>query len=82
MLDRKTALKNISQNVARMLKVRGWKVADLVRASHEPHNTVYRVFRGENIPDAVTLANIADALDTTTDKLMETPSEGKLQTVA
>lgn len=82
MLDRKTALKNITQNVNRILKSRGWTVADLVRASREPQNTVYRIFRGENIPDAVTLANIADALDTTTDKLMETPSLEKMQTVA
>ena len=74
MRDKTRAKRNISRNISRLLEVRHWSVADLVRESGEPHQTVYRTARGESIPDAVTLANLADTLDTTIDKLLETPA--------
>jgi len=80
--DKTKAKLNIKANINRLLHVRGWSVADLVRESREPHQTVYRTARGESVPDAVTLANIADTLDTTIDKLLETPLSEKLQEVA
>ena len=81
LINKTTAKKRIATNLRRMLDARHWTVADLVRESGEAHNTVYRVFRGENVPDAVTLANIADALDTSVDLLLQESVE-KSKTLA
>ena len=71
MIDKATAKERIATNLRRLIAARGWTVADLVRESHEAHNTVYRIIRGENVPDAVTLANLADVLDTSIDRLLQ-----------
>lgn len=74
-IDKLTAKKRISANIRRMLASRGWDVADLVGKSGVPHNTCYRVARGDNVPDAATLANLAEALETSTDRLLAEFSE-------
>lgn len=60
----------ISQNLRRLLAKRGLNVRDLVGLSHEPHNTVYRIVRGDNTPSVATLSALARALDTTIDYLI------------
>ena len=82
MIDRDHAKKNIHANLVRLLAVRGWSIRDLVFASGEPHNNVYRTVRGESVPSAVTLRNLADALDVNTDTLLNPPPKQNLQTVA
>lgn len=65
----------ISHNIKEILRVLGWNVRKLVYKSGIPQNTVYCITRGVYVPNAVHLKNIADALNVTTDRLLEIPEE-------
>jgi transcriptional regulator with XRE-family HTH domain len=69
--DPQTAKKVISNNIRKCLRSRGWNVRNLVLETNEPHNTVYRVCRGDNEPRVALLANIAEALRVTVDSLLD-----------
>ena len=78
MLTVDDAKANISANLKRILKDRGMTVYDLVRRTGAPQNSVYRVVRGENEPGATLLAQIAEALDVSIERLMSFPDKTKI----
>lgn len=73
MITEQDARTNISENIQDILVALGWNPRKLVIRSGVPQNTVYRVVRGESIPDVVHLKNIADALGVTVERLLENP---------
>lgn len=70
---------NISRNVRYELEVRGWKAADLARATDESEMRISLLVRGKKLPTAAFLARVAEALDTTSDRLLrDAPSREKI----
>lgn len=75
------AKRNIAANVSRLLGVRGWSQKQLASATGETNMIISRIVRGVHVPNAATLARIAEALDTSTDILLdEPPKENSRQT--
>lgn len=66
---------NVAVNLRRLLDDREWSVATLIAKSGVPHNTVYRILRGENEPSLSHLAAICDVLGCSIDKIISEPPE-------
>lgn len=64
---------NLSSNIRALLDERGISVYRLARMVEEPQNTVYRIVRGENVPNAVLLSRIAEAFSASIDDLLKKP---------
>ena len=64
------AKENISRNVRAILARRKWTTSELVARTGLPTNTVYRIVRGENLPNSAHLKSIADALGVRMDRLI------------
>ena len=68
---------NISANIRRILDARGMTPYTLAKMTGKPQNSIYRLVRGENEPGAVMLAQIAEALDVSIDRLFAYPEKRK-----
>ena len=69
------AKKNIAANIRRLLAARGWTQTDLSEAAHENKMTISNVCTGKHVPGAGLLARIAEALDVSIDRLVDSPPE-------
>jgi transcriptional regulator with XRE-family HTH domain len=69
--------RNIAANINRILGARGLSPADLIEATGEPPNTIYRLCRGENVPLADLVDVVARTLDVSVDRLLEKPVQKK-----
>lgn len=69
------ARSNIATNLRRALDDREMSVADLIEKTKVPHNTVYRMLRGDNQPSVAHLATICDALQVSMDKIVARPPD-------
>jgi transcriptional regulator with XRE-family HTH domain len=61
---------NLARNLKQTLESRAITPYRLAKLIEEPQNSVYRICRGDNVPNAVILARIAEALDVTIDELL------------
>lgn len=68
---------NISANLRRLLDLRGWAQSDLARESDVKEMMISLVVRGISLPGISIAARIADALETSIDKLIAPPPEKK-----
>lgn len=64
------ARKNISANLRRLLKQRGWSQGELARRSQESAMNVSRIINGVNLPNAAILARLGEALEVSADFLI------------
>ncbi len=69
------ARKNISANLRRLIKAKGWSQGELARRASESAMNVSRIINGINLPNAAILARLAEALEVSTDYLIS--SHGK-----
>lgn len=76
------AKRNIAANVARLLALRGWTQKQLADATGETNMIISRIMREKHVPNAATLARIAEALDTSTDILLDPPPKEKSRQTA
>ena len=71
------ARRNVSVNIARILKARGWNTLRLAETvvgdAPTTQNTIYRIVRGESYGSVPVLAAIAEALCVTVDYLISDP---------
>lgn len=74
MIDNKTALFRISANIQHFMQMQGVSQADLVRKTGENSMNISRTCRGQNVPNIVLLARIAEALDVSVDQLLSEPA--------
>ncbi len=74
MITDKQTKSYLAENVSDLLDSRGWTQKQLADATGENQMMISRIVRGEHIPAASVLARIAEALDTTMDKLLEPPA--------
>lgn len=65
----------ISANVQRLLQAREWTQMRLAAATGENQATISRIVNGLHIPNAATLARVAEAFDVTVDRLLMEPPE-------
>ncbi len=63
--------RNLSRNLKKTLDIQGLTPYRLAKMVDEPQTSVYRIVRGENVPNAVLLARMAEALDVTVDSLLQ-----------
>ena len=63
----------VAANVRRLLRDRGWRQADLARATGETEMRVSRCLRAEHVPSVGLLKRFAEALGTTMDELTDPP---------
>ncbi len=70
MITKAEARKRIAANVRRIRTQRGLTQVELATASQIEQSTISRLERGHVLPNAADLANLAEALDSTTEALM------------
>lgn len=75
MITESDARRNIAANLRRILDERRMKQTDLAKRSGESDMTVSRLLRGQNAPTITILANVAEALDVSIDRLISVPPE-------
>lgn len=63
--------RSLARNLKRNLKSQGITPYRLAKMVEEPQTSVYRIVRGENVPNAVLLARMAEALGVTIDSLLK-----------
>jgi len=73
MISDESAVRNISENLQRLLDDRGWTQAHLAKLTGESSTTITRVVRGLNKSGPGILARIAEALDVSIDRLVGPP---------
>ena len=78
MISSDDAKRNLSANIKRLLADRGWSQTELCQRTEQAHATISRTINGLNVPSAVVLARIAEALDVSIDRLLAPPSEKTL----
>jgi transcriptional regulator with XRE-family HTH domain len=64
------AKQNIANNIRILLAERNWKQSDLASATGESEMRVSLAVRGRKLPSAAFLARIAEALNSTVDRLL------------
>lgn len=70
MFKKNEAKANIARNVRRLMDLYGWSQSELGREAKVTQVFISRLLDQVMIPNAVDLANVADALGTTSDALM------------
>lgn len=70
MFKKNEAKANIAQNVRRLMDLYGWSQSELGRVAQVKQVFISRLLDEVMIPNAVDLANVAEALGTTSDALM------------
>ena len=65
--------RNLTRNLKRILEAADVTPYRLAKMIDEPQNSVYRFCRGDNVPNAVILARVAEALGVTVDELIRSP---------
>lgn len=75
MITEAEAKQNVPANLRRILADRVWTPLELARRSQLSQSTVYAAYNGRNIPSAFVLRRIAEALDVSTDRLLDPPPE-------
>lgn len=68
---------NMSVNIRRLLAVRNWAQSDLAREADVREMMISLVVRGKSLPGIAIAARIAEALETSIDKLILPPPEKK-----
>lgn len=69
-IDDNEAKANIAANVTFLLHERDWPQRKLASITRETRMMICRICRGEHLPNAATLARIAEALHTSVDWLL------------
>lgn len=69
-IDDQDAKANIAANVTFLLKERDWSQRKLATITHETRMMICRICRAEHLPNAATIARIAEALHTSVDWLL------------
>lgn len=77
MIDDDDAKRNLSANITRLLKDRGWNQKELSERTEQTNATISRTVNGLNVPGAVVLSRIAEALDVSIDRLLAPPPAEK-----
>lgn len=75
MISDATTKQRISANVQRLLQARAWTQMRLAAATGETQATISRIVNALHMPNAATLARIAEAFDVTVDRLLMEPPE-------
>lgn len=75
MLTEAQAKQNVPANLCRILSDRKMTPRELSRRAQLSQSTVYAAYNGRNIPSAFVLRRIAEALDVSTDRLLDPPPE-------
>lgn len=73
MITREQAKANIAANLSRMLADRNISQTELAKRTGDDQAHISQLVRGRSIPGADFLARVAEALDTSTDKLLSPP---------
>ena len=71
-----TTKQRLSANVQRLLQTREWTQMQLAAATGETQATISRMVNALHLPNAATLARVAEAFDVTVDRLLMEPPEG------
>ena len=74
MFDKNEARQNIADNVKRLMELYGLSQSELGRKAGVKQVFISRLIDQVMIPNAIDLANVADALGTTSDALMTSDS--------
>ncbi len=82
MIDNTKAIANIAANVRRLLQDRGWPQSRLATVTGEHEMQISRIVRGRMLPNAATLARIAEAFDVSIDRLVANPPVKRLAKVS
>lgn len=80
MISDDQAKKHIAANLAKMLNEKKVSQSELARRTGEQRMTIWRTVSGLHVPSAALLARIAEALETTLDKLLEAPTKKSRRT--
>lgn len=64
----------VSSNLAKILKEQGRSIYWLMSALDVSSGTIYPIVRGVAVPSATLLANIATALEVSTDDILDPPA--------
>ena len=75
LLTEERGILNIAENLRRLMAARTMTQMDLARAAEISQPSVHRMLHGKGTPNAIDLRNVAEVLGTTSDKLMDNPSE-------
>lgn len=70
MFKESDARKAIAENLAQLMHAQGWTQTRLAEAAHVQQVFISRLLSQVMVPNAIDLANVADALGTTSDALM------------
>lgn len=73
MITKEEARKRLSINVKRIRKLIGMTQEELCEQSNVNQSTISKLERGAVLPNVVDFANLAEALNTTTEVLLRSP---------
>lgn len=73
---------NISENLRRLMDARKMTQAELATRAGISQPFVHKMLNGKINPNAVALRNVAEVLGTTSDALMDNPTEEKSKKTA
>ena len=74
-ISEERGLLNIAENLRRLMSARNMTQTQLSIAAGVSQPFVHRILEGLSNPNAIALRNIAEVLGTTSDDLIENPSE-------
>ena len=77
MITKEEARKRLSINVKRIRKLIGMTQEMLCEESNVNQSTISKLERGEVLPNVVDFANLAEALNTTTEVLLRSPERAR-----
>jgi transcriptional regulator with XRE-family HTH domain len=75
MISEERGLLNIAENVRRLMALRKMTQIDVARAAGVSQPFIHRILEGTSNPNAIALRNVAEALGTTSDALIDNPKE-------
>jgi transcriptional regulator with XRE-family HTH domain len=81
MLTEEDAVRNVAANVRRLIEVRGWTQRDLARAIGVYDGAISTLLAGEHIVRFTLLAQVADVLETSMDRLVLAVPENSFQKI-
>ena len=78
MVTDKDRIENLAANIRRVMLRNGFSQQKLADMSGVPQATIFRVLNAKNDPSVSLVSRLADALDTSIDKLLAEPPKKNL----
>jgi transcriptional regulator with XRE-family HTH domain len=76
-ISEEEALANAAANLARMMDDRGWTQLELAGRADVGQSTLSRLLRGIGMPGVAAMARIAEALDSSVERILAQPAKEK-----